>query len=259
MKILVKDSSKTSKISIIFNNLKHFSESIVLNFSEDGVYIQGMDTSHICLFECKITNDWFDEYSYNVNNDNEVGEIGISTKILGKVISTFNEEQVMEMEVNKKNDYLKLNFINGTKSCDKFFELPILDIDIEKLIIPELESDVDLTLPSKRMYDLVSQFQIFNDDLEMSFSDSEIFMKASGVDGSMTVKMSLDDVSEYAIGENLVLKQTFSLRYFHMMCLFNKLSNELTLAFKENNPMLMLYDIGENSYIRFFMASKFDD
>lgn len=255
MKILIKDNSKTNKISIIFNNLKHFSDSIVLNFNENGVYIQGMDSSHICLFECKITRDWFDEYSYN----NDVNEIGISTKILGKVISTFSEEQVMEIDVEKNNDYLKLNFINGAKSCDKFFELPILDINIEKLIIPEMESDVDLTLSSKRMYDLVSQFQIFNDDLEMSFTDSEILMKASGIDGSMTVKMSLDDVSEYAIGENLLLKQTFSLRYIHLMCNFNKLSSELVLAFKNNSPMLLFYDLGQQSYIRFFMASKFDE
>lgn len=255
MKILIKDNSKTNKISIIFNNLKHFSDSIVLNFNEDGVYIQGMDSSHICLFECKITSEWFDDYLYT----DDVAEIGISTKILGKVISTFSEGQVMEIEAKKNSDYLILNFINGEKSCDKFFELPILDINIEKLIIPEMESDVDLTLSSKRMYELVSEFQIFNDDLEMSFTDTEILMKASGIDGSLTVKMALDDVSEYAIGENLLLKQTFSLRYIHMMCNFNKLCSEMVLAFKKNSPMLLYYDLEDNSYIRFFMASKFDE
>lgn len=255
MKILIKDTHKTNKISIIFNNLKQFSDTIVLNFDVNGIYIQGMDSAHICLFECKITKEWFDGYDFHKN---DISEIGISTKILGKVISTFKEDQDMELEVNNNSNYLKLNFINGKTSCDKFFELPIIDIDNEKLIIPEQESDVDLTLSSKRMYDLVSQFQIFNDEIEMSFTDTDILMKASGVDGSMSVKMSLDDVTEYAIGENSLLKQTFSLRYIHMMCHFNKLSSEIIMAFKSNHPMLLFYDLENNSYIRFFMASKLD-
>jgi proliferating cell nuclear antigen PCNA len=259
MRILITDSHKTNKIYIIFNYLKQFSDTVVLNFDESGIYIQGMDSSHICLFECKLTREWFDNYDYCTDKNGDVKEIGISTKILGKVISTFDEDQDMEIEVKPKSEYLLLNFINGRISCDKYFELPIIDIDIEKLIIPEQESDVDLTLSSKRMYDLVSQFQIFNDDLEMSFTDSDILMKASGMNGSMTVKMSLDDVTEYAIGEDFLLKQTFSLRYIHMMCIFNKLSNEIVMAFKKEHPMLLFYDLEYDSYLRFFMASKFDE
>jgi len=256
MKILIKDNNKTNKIAIIFNNLKHFSDTVVLNFNDNGIYIQGMDSSHVCLFECKITDEWFDEYIYD---EKDIKEIGISSKILGKVISTYTDGQLMEICTNNASECLQLNFIKGEKCCDKFFELPLLVIDIEKLIIPNYDSDVDLTLSSKQLHHLVSQFQIFNDDLEMSFTDTDILMKATGVDGSMTVKMSFDDVTEYAIGENTILTQTFSLKYIYMMCLFNKLSDEIVLGFHHHNPMLLFYDLGEQSYIRFFMASKFEE
>jgi hypothetical protein len=39
-------------------------------FYDDYLYIQGMDKSHICLFDVKIFKSWFNEYQKS-NNDTE--------------------------------------------------------------------------------------------------------------------------------------------------------------------------------------------
>ena len=54
MKLVINNSVKATKFSNIFNNLKHFTETMNLHFSENGLYVQGMDKTHCCLFEFKI-------------------------------------------------------------------------------------------------------------------------------------------------------------------------------------------------------------
>ena len=79
MKLIISNSSKAIKFTNIFNNLKNFTETTNMIFSDDGLYIQGMDKTQCCLFELKINNHWFDSYEFDKSNDSE--KIGISNII----------------------------------------------------------------------------------------------------------------------------------------------------------------------------------
>ena len=63
----------------IFQHLKLFSNNVNLRFDEDKLYVQGMDGSHVSVFELNITSSWFDEYTIEKDN-----VIGINSNILFK-------------------------------------------------------------------------------------------------------------------------------------------------------------------------------
>jgi hypothetical protein len=46
----------------LFQILKNCSSVISATFSSDSLHIQGMDKSHICLFDAKINSQWFNGY-----------------------------------------------------------------------------------------------------------------------------------------------------------------------------------------------------
>ena len=64
MKFVQVDPKRTNNIAIILNCLKQFSDTVTLRFSEDGIDVQGLDGSHVSLFEWKLTRDWFTAVSY---------------------------------------------------------------------------------------------------------------------------------------------------------------------------------------------------
>lgn len=256
MKFVQKDPKRTSNIAVIFNCLKQFSDTVSLRFSEEGIYVQGLDGSHVSLFEWKLTPSWFTEYEWD--GDEDSGLESVHTGIMHKVISMFQQDQTMIMEING-SDKLSLSFTNGKDTCDKHFELPLIDVDNEIMTIPEKDSDIDLIISSKKFSDLVSQFEIFDSTMSFKFSDEDIIMKASGMDGSMTASMSLDDVTEFAMAEDKdIIKQAFALRYIRMMSNFSKISNETIMEFTVGAPMTLKYDMAENSYIKFYLAPKMD-
>ena len=69
--ITINNSSKVTQFNTVLQNLKGISNCVLLNCDEKGIYAQGMDGSHVCLFELKIGEDWFDEYSCD---DSGLGE-----------------------------------------------------------------------------------------------------------------------------------------------------------------------------------------
>ena len=58
MKFEIVDKKRCGEFINIFSNLKHFTDSISLMISEEKLYIQGMDQSHVCVYELFLDNSW---------------------------------------------------------------------------------------------------------------------------------------------------------------------------------------------------------
>lgn len=257
MKITLDDTRKISKLAAIFCHLKPFTDNIVIYFKPDGLYIQCMDDGHCALFECTLNKSWFTVYDFNAASDMSSASLNIG--MFYKVLNTREDEQTMEIELTKEDEDKIFITFNGGKTC-KYFELPLLNIDHDLLNTDSIkETDIDLTIEAKTLCDLINQLMIFDEVLTMTFSEEKIDMKSSGNEGSMKVDMKIDDLKEYAIAENTTLVQSYSLKYIHMMCQFNKLAGEINMGFSKDKPMTMRYDLLEDSRVIIHLAPKVSD
>jgi proliferating cell nuclear antigen PCNA len=255
MRITIEDARNTGKLATIFCHLKTFTDNVVIYFKATGIYIQCMDDSHCALFECSLSNTWFTVYNFDILKD--APSISVNIGMLYKVLNTREEGQTVELNLNKE-DKLSITF-NGGKTC-KYFELPLINVDNELLNTSSLkETDIDVTIESKIFYELISQLMIFDEVLTLTFNEDKIDMISSGSDGSMKVNVKIDDIKEYAIAENITLTQSYSLKYIHLMCQFNKLATEINMGFSKDRPMTMKYDLGEDSFIVIHLAPKIID
>jgi proliferating cell nuclear antigen PCNA len=277
MKLTLKDSCKVTKFSAIFQHLKQLVDCIAIYFSEDGMYIQGMDNTQICLFECKILNTWFDEYEFANNVDDP--RVCMNTAILHKVISAVDEKHAIQISYSGSTDILNIKFADPSDNMyNKCFEISLMDFDSDLMNIPREESHVDLTIDTSKFSKLVSQLLIFSNVLTLTFSDQDIKFRAEGSEGAMSSKIDLDDVNEYAIGEDSVLTQSYSLTYINLMCNFCKLNKSIVMGFSDNMPMSLTYDLDEDKettddemdevdkvdkekkcFVGFYLAPKIDE
>ena len=242
MKLTLKDPVKVTKFSAIFQHLKQLVDNIAIYFSVDGLYIQGMDSTQICLFECKLTSGWFDEYEFTQNVD--ARRVCVNTTILYKVINAIDEKHMIEISYSGHPDLLNIKFGDPAEHIfNKCFEISLVDLDIELMTIPRKEAHVDLTIDTLTFSKLISQLLIFSNVLTLHFTDEDIKFRAEGTEGAMNSKIDLEEVKEYAIGENTTLSQSYSLTYINMMCSFGKLNKSIIMGFSENMPMSLIYDL----------------
>ena len=135
-----------------------------------------------------------------------------------------------------------------------------MEYDYEEMLIPTAEYDIEVSLPSKKISDVLSQLSNFGDDLQVKCSSDWIDFITSKDSIEMCVRVMLDDVSSFSIAldENGpdILQFSYSLIYVHKLCVTNKLSSEIDFSLSSECPMKIYYDLGNKSSLYFYIAPK---
>jgi hypothetical protein len=143
---------------------------------------------------------------------------------------------------------------------DTFFEIPLIYYEAELLSVPDTEYDADFAISTKKICELTSQMMQFGgSDIDFICNDEKIDINTSGINGNMKVTISTDDLDEYSISEGEVIELSYSLAYLNKVCLSTKISTNVNFSVSANYPMKMVYELGENSSLVFFLSPKIKD
>lgn len=149
---------------------------------------------------------------------------------------------------------------NEIKSYDKHFQIPLVDMEVELMEIPGIDYEVEFSLASVNFANIVTQLKMFGDSMEIQCSEEKIILYSNSTElGKMSVEISVNDLTEFSINEGCQLKQSFSLLYLNNICMFHKLSKEMNIKITENYPIYILYDLGEEAQMTFYLAPKIND
>jgi proliferating cell nuclear antigen PCNA len=261
MKLSIVNKAKKDTFISLFQLLKSCASVVSIIFNEDHLYIQGMDKSHVCLFDIKIFSSWFSSYEFD---DTDSSKICVDTNIFHNVLSINQEHHTIIIHYEGDAESVNIDLINGTPETkkgdfDKFFKLPLADVDSELLGIPEVDYDAEFSIPAKKICEIASQLLLFGDTINVKCSEEKIDLCSSGVSGEMSVNIPIDDLSEFSISEGETIDLHYSLNYIQKMCLTTKLSSEIEFGISGEFPMRIKYDLGDNSQVIFFIAPKMAD
>jgi proliferating cell nuclear antigen PCNA len=261
MELSISTKHKFDAFSGVFRNLPVFMDIVNMNVDKNGIYIQGMDNSQVSLFELNLTDDWFDSFETDKKY-----VLGIHCATFYKVIQCLEDnEQVLKLKYSD-GDSLNVSLEGSSKKINKYFELPLVDIDVDVMQIPITEYSVDMEIKSVAIANYINQLMIFDENFTIKCNKDNIIMKSKSESGSMSIEMSEDSIMLYAIEEELNLEQYFALTYIKNMCSFAKTTQSIVLSLKDETPLRLHQsfdevDIFENSksYMRFYVAPKIDD
>jgi proliferating cell nuclear antigen len=259
MKIQISDKKQKDIFISLFQLLKNCSSHVNISFYNENIHIQGMDKSHICLYDVKIDNKWFTSYYIK-----EKTQLCFDSSVFHSIISTKSENQdlVIQMEDNN-SDILCIQFLpqNKTSKGDfkKSFKIPLIEYEYEEMNIPVVDYDAEFSLSSKQMNDVLSELSNFGTDILIKCTETEINLTTNGVTGEMNVEIPIEDLNIYSIVEGEEIKLTYSLSYIYKMCISNKLSTAVDFSLSNDCPMKINYHLGDNSSLVFFIAPKMND
>lgn len=278
MEVQITQIPKIEIFTTIFQNLMIFSDQVNLQFDGKGLYIQGMDNSHVSIFELSIPAEWFDKYVAPT----APATIGLNAVIFSKILASREKTQEMKILYNPAADDDRLRIFMGNFAAhavaaadgaasvasshttpppfDRTFEMPLVDIETDLLSIPEIEYEAEITICSAKMAAVVQQLKMFNETMTIVCTEDKISLNSSdNTSASMTVEIKIDEVSEYSIDEGKEIKLSYSLNYMNNICKFHKIAREVQICLTGEYPMKMIYDIGGGANMKFFLAPKMSD
>jgi proliferating cell nuclear antigen PCNA len=260
MNILISDKRKKEIFVSLFQVLKNCTSIVNVMFNIDNAHIQGMDKSHICLFDIKINKEWFT--NYDIKNTNK---ICFDTNVFYSIISSKSDNQDLIIKMNKNNeDTIHINFISQEKETkknefNKFFKMPLVEYEYEEMNIPIVDYDAEFSLSSKQISEMFSQLSNFGSDIIIKCSENDISLTTNEVNGEMRVDIPIDDLTSYSIVEGEEILLTYSLTYINKMCITNKLSSDIEFSLSNERPMKISYNLGDDSSMVFFIAPKINE
>lgn len=257
MNIVINDKTKKDIFVSLFQMLKNCTNIVCVYFEKERFFIQGMDKSHVCLFNIEIISSWF--YKYDVQNEKI---LSFDTSIFHTIISAKQDTHdiIIHTEDNDTDNlYIDLASHNLKSDFNKYFKIPLADYEQDIMNIGNIEYDAEFSINSKKICDIFSQMIFFGKDINIKCSEDKMDIVTDGITGEMRVNIPIDDLCEFSIVEGNELNLKYSLTYMNKMCLTNKLTDDISFSISNQSPMKIKYDLGDNSSILFFIAPKVND
>ena len=242
MNVSITNKEKARSFTSVFQHLKLFCEHVNIMFEKTRVYAQGMDSSHISIFELYIPAEWFDEYSHP-GEGNIV--VGVNIALFFRILNTRDDVQEIHMKYDSNGgDTLQIDFSSKTKTAafDKQFELPLIELESDMMEIPATDYQAEFSLDASVFANIVGQLKQFGADLHIKCGEDEIRLISKSQDaGNMSVVVPIDDLSLFAINEGETLHLSFSLSHLVNICAFHKVSGAINIKISENYPLKATY------------------
>jgi proliferating cell nuclear antigen len=261
---------KITQFATIIQLFKACSETTAMVIMTNHIHIQVMDKSHVCLCECRLFFDWFDntdevkktvQYLFSKNNNKSITFI-FSSGIFHTIINSIGDQQILFMEFNTDDDSFKINIEYNTTNKDninKYYSLPLIEQEQEMMKIPDTEYNLDFVIGIKTIYDIFSQMMIFSNTIRFVCDENNMCISSTdGTNGEMKVNINAYDFEEFSIDEGGMLDLEFSLTHLMKYCLTTKLVSQIKFCMSVDEPMKIIYQLDESSdsVIQFFIAAK---
>ena len=116
---VISDKRKKDIFISIFQLLKSSSSQINLTINKTTFHIQGMDKSHVCLFNLNLYFEWFDYYEVNKKY-----ELCFDTGTFHSIINTKSDEQgfIFYLDKNSNAEKHRVVYFCPTFSDDHWLD-----------------------------------------------------------------------------------------------------------------------------------------
>lgn len=146
MLLKIISGTKANIFTSILACIQQLNNEVVLRLDKDTLCIQGMDSSHVSMYELKLLKEWFEEFNITESNT-----YGFSCDIINKILSKRKDKQDICIDFE---DETNIKFIFTDDISKKTYTVSSLDVDVETLEVPEQEYDIDIGISSKLFKDI---------------------------------------------------------------------------------------------------------
>ncbi|KAH0790344.1 proliferating cell nuclear antigen [Histomonas meleagridis] len=243
----------------ILDALKELVDEANIECNESGLSLQAMDSSHCALVSMNLNSKSFDKFKCD---DNET--LGVNLLSIQKILKCGDSQDTLTLSTNADHTQLKFQFENGGRFSE--FSLSLMDIDTDKLSIPEAEPEVRITLGSSDFNKICHDLTQFGDTVKIMVKSKTIVFSATGQLGNGSITLSsYDSVEDRPVEiemDNSIdkLELSFALKYLNYFTKASPLSDKVVLELSTGRPLIVLYQLDDDTgYIKYYLAPKVED
>ena len=236
--------AKTIQASVfksIIEVLKEVISDTNITVDETGIKILMMDSSHSCLVSLRLDAETFDEYRCD-----DQYHLGVNMISFFKLLKSISSNDTITLSMDSV-DIHELNIVveNIEKRSKTEYKLKLLDINVETIDIPDVESKTIVTMPSVDLQRISRDIANLSDVVKISAGDNTLQISCEGGFASQCTSLG---AAEHGLtfrhnGEVETIESEYSVRFINLFCKASSVSPILEIHIRPNYPLIMKFPI----------------
>lgn len=223
--------------------------------------LKAMDQSHVALVCFMLRASGFEVFRCDRSLS-----LGVKIESFGKVLKCAGNDDSVTIKAEDSGAN-EMGFLFESKKTDRIsdFSLKLMDIDQERLGIPETDYASSVEMPSQEFRRIMNDLSVLGDTVTIKVNKEGASFNVEGDMGSGNICLhkssSVDKPSEAVkITMSEPVKSTFSLKYLNSFAKAAALSDSVILSMSEEIPVCIEFNIANNlGYLRYYLAPKIED
>lgn len=243
-------------IRTLFEVLKEIVHDVSLQVDSTGIKLLTMDGARCALVSMILRAENFEEFQCNGKYT-----VGLNVGSMFKLVRITGSHDTVTMYMQPECcNELGITIQNADKNSLTDFRLKLLDVDTEDVIIPEVEFDSVITMPSayfqrlcRDALNLANHMVIRSNGGTLTLSCNGDIARQETVIGQADAGMAISSRTANKV------EGKFPLKYLSLFCKSSSLCNTLEMYLRESFPLILKYNIASLGEIKFVLAPSAEE
>ena len=240
-----------SDVGLLTNSIPIIAEIIdegVFKIDQNGMSLVSPDRAMISVIDFRILSSAFDSYKVEAET-----MIGLNLDNFAAVLKRVRGNDKITLESTGKSNRLKITIEN---SGLRTFEIPVIDVNMEKPPIDQLSFNGAIEMASSVFEEGISDAEVIGDSVILEAGPEIFKMYARGDISSAHLEMKKKDkdILKLTIGE--AIKSQYPLEYLKKIIKASKMSKNMVLEFGNDYPMRLTFKDIDKMQLSFILAPR---
>jgi len=226
--------------------------------NKDGMRIMAVDPSKTVLINMKLKASQFSKF---ICLRNKIS-IGINLVMFYKLIKTLGKNDIITLYIEQDDkNKLMININNADENKNSTLELKLLDLDEEKLSIPDITFDAVITMQSSEFHKLCREMSQLSEHLEITCIKNKITFSGKGASAGRTTNYSTDTDNDKQLMVNInhgsikdpklpqIVQGIYELKNLVLFSKCTTLCKDIQIYMKNNYPLVIRYKVATLGHI----------
>ncbi len=243
---------QSSSIKTLVESLKEVLTDVNIYFDKSGMKIMTMDSARVSLVYTKLNSQNFEEYFCK-----DKLTVGINVLILFKLLKTISNNDILSFFIEEeRTNELGIMIENKEKNTVVKSFLKMLDINDERIDIPDIEYDSVISMPSADFQKYTRDLSTISNNLIIKSNDSKFTLCADGDFASQKIEIGETQNGLIFSKKNTSVEETFDIKYINCFTKSTNLCSTVEIFLKKQFPLIVEYNVANLGKIQFCLAPK---
>jgi len=220
-------------------------------FSEEGLAINGMDTSHVGFVDYFLSAADCSTWTLP-----QPLTIGISTPVLARTLAAVGAGEKVTLTVNKAKDTLTVSYANEKLGKKAVYSIHTLDIDEESMDLPEITYAGLVIAKTADVLSIAKEVAAFADAMTLKLDEDGFHLTATGDAGTVKQTLVNTDDRTMELSEDTVTA-TYGTKYLMTILKGGGPMSAMTkIEFDPMQPLRASFAFGTGSRFVSYLAPK---